>query len=112
MALEDKPYRLWAGDESNKVIGLQCLFWPKCEYCGTKMSFWCAKPHRFSINDGDDHPRSYAVDIELYCPACGFWEAFGVAISSDHYDYITKWGNKQPNRHYFRVEGYNRENSK
>ena len=103
VALEDKPYRLWAGDEKNEALGLQCLFWPKCDFCGARMAFWCAKPHKFSINDGDDVPRSHAIDIELYCPLCGYWEAFGVAVSKEHYEHVVEWGKRQPHGNFYKV---------
>jgi len=111
-SIENKPYRLWAGDENNKVIGLQCLFQPKCAYCNANMEFWCCKPHKFSINDGDDVKRSHALDIEVSCPECGSWEAFGVAISREHYEHITKWGRRQPNKGCFRVVDENRDEAK
>lgn len=93
--MTDKPYRLWAGDEDNEAFGLQCLFTPKCPYCDATYGFWNAKPHRFSINDGDDIKRSHALDIEFLCPKCGHWAMFGVAISKEHFDNIVAWGRRQ-----------------
>ena len=50
------------------------------------MEFWMAKLQKFSINDGDDVPRSHAIDIEVWCRSCGYWQTHGVAISPEHYD--------------------------
>ena len=98
---EDKPYRLWAGDEEGPT-GLQCLFWPKCRHCGTKQEFWTAKPLNFSINDGDDVARSHAIDIEVICPKCGYWKPFGVAVSKEHFEKVTEWSQKNFNLKYLK----------
>ena len=101
--LKDKPYRLWAGDE-NTVTGLVCLFIPKCYFCETEMVFWCAKPIKFSINDGDDVQRSHACDVEMWCPNCFSWEQFGVAVSPEHYDDLYRWCHGHPERKYYRIQ--------
>ena len=101
--LDKKPYRLWAGDES-VVTGLVCLFVPKCEFCGHDMEFWCAKPIKFSINDGDDVPRSHACDVEMWCPECKSWDQFGVAISKEHYEDLSKWCRRQNHVNYYTIQ--------
>lgn len=101
--LSDKPYRLWGGDK-DVVTGLVCLFTPVCEECGAKMEFFCAKPIRFSINDGDDVPRSHACDVEMWCPRCCSWEQFGVAISKEHYEDLSKWCHGQKHTKYYRIQ--------
>ena len=98
---KEKPYRLWAGSEDD-YLGLECLFWPECCHCEEKMEFWAAKPIRFSINDGDDIPRSHAIDIEVRCPKCGLWEPFGVAVSKEHWENVIKFGRTHPNKRILR----------
>ena len=92
-----EPYRLWAGDDTT-ISGLQCLFQPKCYFDGSDMKMWLYKPARFRINDGDDEPKSHAIDFILVCPECGNKEMFGVAISKEHYEHIQKWIKRNPKR--------------
>jgi hypothetical protein len=101
--MKDKTYRLWAGDDES-CVGLRCLFIPKCEFCGTSMIVWCCKPIKFKINDGGDTPNSHAVDVEMWCPECGYWEAFGVAVSKEHYEDVSGFIREHPKKTYYRIK--------
>lgn len=81
--------RLWAEDRST-VTGLKGLFVPKCKHCKIPGDFYAAKIGRFAINDGTGRPNSHHIDIEMRCPKCGYWWPHGVAVSRDHYNWVTK----------------------
>jgi hypothetical protein len=44
-----------------------------------------AKPHTFLLDADEEEKRSYAIDVEMQCPWCGFWDVFGVAITKEHF---------------------------
>lgn len=94
------PYRLWAGDET-VTTGLVCLFQPKCQFCETNMQVWTIKPQNFEINDGTGHKNAHAMDIEMWCPTCGYTEMFGVPISKEHYEFVQRRLKFLPNKKYF-----------
>jgi len=81
--------RVWRED-GETLSGLACSETFKCQFCNSDMGFWMAKLQKFSINDGDEIPRSHAIDIEVWCKSCGYWQTHGVAVSPEHYNERTK----------------------
>ena len=94
----DMPYRLWGGDE-DVTTGLKCLFTPQCRHCHVSMEFWAGKPLNFEINDGTGERNSYALDVTMWCPECGYLDLFGVPISKEHYEFIQKRLKFLPQKH-------------
>jgi len=72
---------IW-NESEDSLLGLECSGTPHCDFCEASLRILCAKPHTFFLSDGK---RAYAIDVEMTCPECGLWEAFGVAISEKHY---------------------------
>ena len=75
---------IWTVTEDS-VTGLECSGTPDCWYCKVPMKFYCAKPMNFPINDDSGRKNAYAIDVEVICPKCGYWDTFGVPISKEHY---------------------------
>ena len=56
----------------------------KCPFCGHKLLL-----HQFHVNF-QPVKKFYHVDIHLKCPVDGFFVTFGVAISKEEYEKLSK----------------------
>lgn len=63
---------------------LTCSFKPSCLFCGEKMTLENTTMYKVQMTgQNDPDPQGRAIDIIVKCHACGYIEAFGVALSQD-----------------------------
>jgi len=105
----------WKIDEDNgSFSGLEADFKPVCKHCKTEMSAVALKLFCFPLNEPDWWEKGikngHAIDVEVWCPNCGYWEPFGVACPKDHWEKIHQaagalWdANVAPkHRHFYRA---------
>uniref|UniRef100_A0A6M3K3G8 Uncharacterized protein n=1 Tax=viral metagenome TaxID=1070528 RepID=A0A6M3K3G8_9ZZZZ len=79
----------WQVVDNGTYAGLECNFQPMCHYCKVPMGNSCIKLLHFPLNEPAYWERGeingYAVDVEVECPLCGYWETFGVAVDKEHW---------------------------
>ena len=83
----------WRVNPSNgSMAGLEADFAPLCPYCGTALQPVALKLLNFQLNEPGWWERgeknAYAIDVECWCPDCGYWAPFGVAVPADHWKKI------------------------
>ena len=81
----------WTVEKRNGQVHITCGFAPQCEMCqnmgfGVQMAMFLIKFLKFDLNPEGNNPTSHALDMEMRCPACGFHEVFGVAVSKEEFD--------------------------
>jgi len=77
--------------QKNGDIMLDCSEVVYCEFClntgfVTQMELFIMKFLNFDLDPKGTEMTSHAIDVEMRCPACGFHEVFGVAVSKEEYD--------------------------
>lgn len=73
------------------VLGLEADFQPTCIFCSTEMETLSSSLLNFPTDFTKLEVRdSYAVDISVVCPKCGWMPIFGVAIDKEHYKELNK----------------------
>lgn len=78
------------------ILGLEADFEPKCIFCNTEMESLSSNLLNFATDFTKlDVLDSYAVDIDVICPKCGWSPIFGVAIDKEHHRELEKIGHKQ-----------------
>jgi len=91
----------WTFKSVAKDVLIDCGLQPYCEFCfrfGFKvwMKLFLIKFLNFDVNNpGGDNRDAYALDMEMRCPACGFHETFGVALTKEQF-YKTYNAIKEP----------------
>jgi len=78
----------WQEDPTAK-FGLRCTFHPKCPFCKTPLRVLTTNLLDFKL-DEEQEINSHALDVDFMCPACGYLDIFGVAISEEHWGRILK----------------------
>jgi len=74
----------------DNISGLEADFVPMCGVCEKQpMEVLSLKLLNFPLNEPDwwkkGEQNAYAIDVEVWCPACGLWDVFGVACPKDHW---------------------------
>ena len=84
---------VWEEDAS-VFSGLRANFEPICLYHPKKpleMFVFDTKLLNFKLHsDRPEEPWSFATDVVLQCPYCGYQDVYGVAISPKHHDRMWK----------------------
>jgi hypothetical protein len=86
----------WRINANNgSFTGLEADFQPACPHCRvTQLEPMAIKLITFPLNEEDWWKRgiknAHAIDVEVRCPACGYWEPYGVACPEDHWEKINK----------------------
>lgn len=74
------------------VAGIEADFQPVCHFCHTPLKAVALKLLNFPLNEPDWWERGekngHAIDVECWCPNCGYWTTFGVACPKDHWQKI------------------------
>jgi len=74
-----------AWDETNEsYLGIECAFHPLCPYCFKELKLYVTKIIKFSL-DRERSKDGHAVDVEMVCTRCRYWQVQGVPISEEHY---------------------------
>ena len=91
---------VWNVVDNGTYSGLECRFTPCCHYCyeldghKVEMQNTCIKLLNFPLNEPAyfEHGimNGYAIDVEVECPICGYWEVFGVAVDKEHWQQVDK----------------------
>jgi hypothetical protein len=80
--------------DNGSFAGLEADFVPKCPYCGTALEAAALKLFRFPLNEPDWWEKGiqngHAIDVEVLCPNCGYWEPYGVACPKDYWEKIRR----------------------
>lgn len=80
--------------ENGTFAGLEADFAPTCPYCGGYLEAVAVKLLNFQLNEPAwwerGEKRAHAIDVECWCPECGYWEPYGVAVSEDHWNAVQK----------------------
>jgi len=76
-------YGLWEEDKT-AFMGLRFKIKPKCIFCSGELALFSTKLIEFPLDGGK--ARGQAIDVMLYCPACGYIDTFGVAVTREHYE--------------------------
>ena len=71
------------------LLKIECDFQPICPYCHKKLVLYTAKIIRFNL-DAKHGKRGHAVDCEMVCPKCRYWQVQGVPVSEEHYQEISE----------------------
>jgi len=84
---------IWFEDDKSES-GLGCNHIPQCIFCqqnpkakSADMDIYDIKLLNFSLDRlGKKHreKNSYAIDVVMYCPRCGWQKTYGVAVSKEH----------------------------
>jgi len=86
MAVWTETTETYSGLEGNFTP--TCLFHPEVP---TVMELFDIKHLNFKLHpDKEDEPWSFATDVVLRCPYCGFDDVYGVAMSPDHHKKMVK----------------------
>ena len=86
MAVWTETAETYSGLEANFTP--TCLFHPEVP---TVMELFDIKHLNFKLHpDKEDEPWSFATDVVVRCPHCGYEDIYGVAISPEHHDRMWK----------------------
>ena len=84
---------VWTETEDT-YSGLEANFTPTCFWHPdnpTVMELFDIKNLNFKLHDDNpDEPWSFATDVVVKCPYCGFHDTYGVAMSREHHDRMWK----------------------
>ena len=76
--------RKWKIVETEKGAAIVPTFELKCPFCGTTLIL-----HDFAAYHNKIH-NFYHVDIHMKCPNCSWWTTFGVPITKEEYEKLSK----------------------
>src|SRR5512135_222246 len=78
--------------DNGTFAGLEANFGPTGPYCGFRLEPVALKLLNFQLNEQawweEGEKRAYAIDVECWCPVCGYWEPYGVACPKDHWEKV------------------------
>lgn len=80
---------VWENDAST-LVGLKSSIHPLCLFHRdskpTVMELFDTKLLHFKLHPTyEDEPWSFAIDVDLMCPYCGWRDLYGVAIDEEHF---------------------------
>lgn len=76
-------------------VQISCAFQPTCVFHkDSHLAIKAMNPILFPIYSGGHITRAYAIDITMSCPECAYTEVFGVALSEEEMDAISKSSKK------------------
>ena len=74
---------VWSFSDANPPE-LTCMMKPTCLFCGAKLGVTNATLYKVQMSGQcNPDPQGRAIDVMMRCPACGYVEGFGVALSQN-----------------------------